>query len=150
MSYDHTEYSYDRREGVSHTASGGLADFKAALMAAVHLDGRQLIFRGNSLGPSATLYMDFINLPSGVGGAGGGAEAENNRMMFSVDGFDRKDNDAPPPSGKLKVEMRLSTLPREHKLRAKSGTPAQVAKYLADFINKVVKEVPPRFTHTKV
>lgn len=42
-----------------------------------------------------------------------------------------------------------STLPREYALRAKTGTPSQVAQYLAIFINKVVQEVPPKFTHTR-
>jgi len=35
-------------------------------------------------------------------------------------------------------------------MRAKSGAPAVVAKYLAEFLNKVARDVPPRFTHTKV
>ena len=80
---------------------------------------------------------------------GGGAEAENNRMLFSIKGFGKETPHSPPPTGKVKIEMMTSSLPREHKLRGRTGTPAQVAKYLADFLNKVVKEVEPKFTHTK-
>ncbi len=123
------------------------AAFIAELESLLNLDGRRIIVNRPILGSSATVYINFINLPEGVGGAGGGAEAENNRMMFSVGDFTKEGG--PPPSGKVKVEMKLSMLPREYKLRAKSGPPQAAAKYLADFINKVVKEVPPHFTHTK-
>lgn len=130
---------------------GGSEDFIKMVESQLKLDGRQVKFNNLSklAGPNySTVYINFINLPSGVGGAGGGAEAENNRMMFSVDGFGKEDPHAPPPTGKVKIEMRVSALPREYKLRGKTGTPSQVAKYLADFINKVVKEVEPHLTHT--
>lgn len=89
----------------------------------------------------------FINLPPRIGAAGGGAEAENNRMSFWVKGF--SSDNAPPPTGKVKINMSTSSLPRTHTLRAKSGAPLAIAKYLADFLNKVVAEVPPLFTHTR-
>lgn len=102
-----------------------------------------------SWGPTKedSVYVNFINLPRGVGSAGGGAEGENNRMSFHVEGFGPADS--PPPSGKVKVEMRVSSLPRERKLRAKSGPPAAIAKYLANFLRTIVREVPPRFTHSR-
>lgn len=94
------------------------------------------------------VHINFVNLPPSVVGGGGGAEAENNRMSFWVEGFDREDEHAPPPTGKVKVEMATSALPRDYKLRAKTGTPERIAQYLADFLNKVAREVPPKFTHS--
>jgi hypothetical protein len=92
---------------------------------------------GDRLG---SVYVNYVNLPQGVGSAGGGAEAENNRTSFWI----RWNED-----GKVKIEMSNSVLPRSSRLRAKTGTPDQVAKYLADFLNKVAKEVEPNFTHSK-
>mgnify|MGYP003422081184 CR=1 FL=1 len=146
MSYDRTVYSYDR----TASEEGGSAEFQKELLAALKLNGRRVLIKNQLLGRSDAVYINFINLPEGVGGAGGGAEVENNRMLFRVEGFDKTDEHAPPPTGKVKVELQTSALPREHKLRAKAGTPSQIAKYLADFINKIVKDVEPKYTHTKV
>ncbi len=129
---------------------GGSEDFIKLLESLLRLDGRQVrLINKSTLGglSYADVYVNFINLPAGIGGAGGGAEAENNRMSFWVRGFGKDDPHAPPPSGKVKVEHHTSALPREYRLRAKTGTPSQIAKYLADFLNRVVKEVEPRFTH---
>ena len=140
-------YSYDRRTAAD---LGGSAEFKELLERNLRLDGRQVVVRNfHGLGGYDAVSVNFINLPQGVGRAGGGAEAENNRMMFWVEGFDKADEHAPPPSGKVKVEQRVSALPRQYRLRAKTGMPAQVAKYLADFLNRVVKEVEPHYTHTE-
>ena len=92
------------------------------------------------------VYVNFFNLPPGIGAAGGGAEGENNRMMFTVEGF----GDEGKPASKVTVEMTTSALPREFRLRKKSGPPGAIARYLADFLGKVVRDVPPHFTHTKV
>jgi hypothetical protein len=101
------------------------------------------------------VYVNFVNLPEGVGGAGGGAEAENNRISFWIRGFSKTDPKA--PAAKVKIETANTALytgpgyARENRvaLRGRTGTPAQIARYLADFLNKVVREVPPRFTHTR-
>lgn len=98
------------------------------------------------LPPTGQLYVNFINLPRSYSGVGG-AETENNRMMFVVDGFGRGQN-LPPPSGKVRVEQMVSMLPREYRLRAKTGTPSTIASYLAAFINRVGSEVPPKYTHS--
>lgn len=95
------------------------------------------------------VYVNFINLPKGIGGAGGGAEAENNRISFWIHGFDKKDPDALPPFGKVKVEMANSALPRNYRLRGKTAAPSVIVKYLADFLNKIVQEVEPKYTHTE-
>jgi hypothetical protein len=132
--------------------SGGSEEFIKMVESHLNLDGRQIYFDNlNNLGGARydTVYVNFINLPKGVGGSGGGAEAENNRMRFSIEGFGKETPHSPSPTGKVKIEHRTSAMPREYRLRGKTGTPAQVAKYLTDFLNKVVKEVEPKLTHSK-
>jgi hypothetical protein len=121
-------------------------EFAALVQSLLKIGNRQFTFKFN---PSGQVFAAYVNLPKGVGGAAGGAEAENNTMRFSVSGFS-KHPDAPSVTGKIKVELRTSALPNEYRMRAKSGTPEQVAKHLADFLNKVAKEVPPNYTHSKV
>ena len=112
--------------------------------------GRVLRVNGGPLRGTDSVFVNFFNLPGDVLKPGqGGAEAENNRMMFIISGFDPKDANAPSPSGKVKIELSISALPRDYKLRAKTGTPEAIAKYLVDFLTKVTKEVEPKFTHTK-
>lgn len=133
--------------------SNGAADFDALLRQYADVGDRQLYVRHEHRlgGPThyyESVYVNFVNLPSGVGGAGGGAEAENNRMSFWIYGFNGSDPHAPPPNGKVKIEMANSALPREYRLRGKAGTPEAIAKYLGEFLTRVVREVPPMFTHT--
>lgn len=133
--------------------SNGAADFDALLRQYADVGDRQLYVRHEHRlgGPThyyESVYVNFVNLPSGVGGAGGGAEAENNRMSFWIYGFNGSDPHAPPPSGKVKIEMANSALPREYRIRGKTGTPEAIAKYLGEFLTRVVREVPPMFTHT--
>jgi hypothetical protein len=90
------------------------------------------------------VFVNFVNLPKGVGGAGGGAEAENNRMAFRVEGF----GDEGAPASKVSIEMSVSALPRSFRLRKKTAPPGIIAKYLADFLAEIIATVPPRFTHT--
>lgn len=138
----------------------GSADFAAALASLLDVGDRQVRIENESrLGGKydpeqgrympyvGSVYVNFINLPTGIGGAGGGAEAENNRMSFWVRGFDRLDPHK--TATKVKVEMQTSAFPRSFNMRAKTGTPVQVAKYLAAYINKIAREVPPNFTHTR-
>ncbi len=140
-----------QRVAKSLLKGGSSVDFIAALQARLHIGDRQVRIRGEDFrGQHDAVYVNFINLPSGIGGAGGGAEAENNRMSFWINGFDKKDRAAPAPTGKVKVELANSALPRSYMLRAKSGSPDAIATYLADFLNKVAAEVPPKFTHTQM
>jgi hypothetical protein len=128
----------------------GAPEFIERLKSQLNLGDRQIGVRvQKSLGLSKNddVYVNYINLPKGIGGAGGGAEAENNRMSFWVWGFGV--DGAPPPTGKVKLEMSNSALPRTYKLRGRTAAPAAIAKYLADFLNKVAAEVPPHFTHTR-
>jgi hypothetical protein len=129
--------------------SGGSEEFIKMVGSNLNLDGRQISFDNvNRFGGVRynTVYVNFINLPRRLVG---GAESENNRMSFTVEGFGEETPHNPPPTGKVKIEHRISALPREYRLRGRSGTPAQIAKYLADFLNKVVKEVEPRLTHSR-
>lgn len=134
--------------------SGGSEEFIKMVESNLDLDGRQISFDNiNGFAPKGKQYtmvhVQFVNLPTGVGSAGGGAEAMNNRMTFSIEGFGGETPNSPPPTGKVKLEQRVSFLPRANNLRGKTGTPSQVAKYLAAYLNKVVKEVEPKFTHTR-
>jgi hypothetical protein len=102
---------------------------------------RRLIYRVSRLGGGEpTLFVTFINLPSGrLGSGGGGAEAENNRMTFSLRFSDNA----------ARVEMIVSALDRKYRLRSRAGTVPAIARYLADFLIKVASEVPPNFTHSR-
>jgi hypothetical protein len=139
-------------------------DFANALLSHLKLDGRHIRIRADkSWGPrhEDEVYVNFVNLPQEVHarGEGGGAESENNRASYWIRGFGV--DGAPAPSGKVRVEEHNSVFrhrggvdaygaPRgvSHQLRAKSAAPSVIAKYLADFLNKLVAEVPPKFTHT--
>ncbi len=141
-------YSYDRTASADE---GGEEEFIQELKSHLSLGDRRI---GISVRPLSygkkhgAIYVNFINLPQGIVGGGGGAEAENNRMSFWIRGFNEDDPHAPSPAGKVKVEMANSALPRQYSLRAKTGRPSQIARYLAGFLNLVVKEVEPNFTHT--
>jgi len=132
-------YDYDRTAAATPMSA---EEFKREVEKHLNIGDRQVSVRVDTSFGTVGVYINLVNLPKGVGGAGGGAEAENNRMMFSVRFPDN-------PADKVKVEQTVSRMDRKYKMRAKSGHPAQVAKYVADFINKVVKEVEPKFTHTK-
>ncbi len=91
----------------------------------------------------ATIFVNFYNLPSAIveKKLGGGAEAENNRMCFSV---------KPGADGKVKIEMLVSALPRQYRLRARTASQYLIAKYLADFLRTVTRETFPNYTHSKI
>jgi hypothetical protein len=98
-----------------------------------------------------SVYVNFVNLPPDVGGSGGGAEAENNRASFWVNGFA---HDPTVPAATVKVEQAASVFHRPWlgapgvPFRAKSGSPEVVARYLAAYLARVASAVPPRFTHS--
>lgn len=74
------------------------------------------------------IFINFYNLPV----IKDGAEAENNRMMFSIE---------IRPDGKIKVSQMVSAFPREYNMRGKTGKPEVIASYLADYLNKFVEKV---------
>jgi hypothetical protein len=138
--------------GVPMTAQA----FVDALRAELEIGDRQVgitVQPGYGFKKDESVYVNFINLPKGIGSAGGGAEAENNRASFWVRGFPGVN----VPADTVKVEQSNSSLykgagapSRETRvsMRAKTGVPGAVVKHLAAFLNKVARDVPPRFTHT--
>lgn len=131
----------------------GSADFIELLRSKLNVGDRKVVFDNyNQYNKTySTVFIHYINLPENL--AGGDAESENNRLMLQVSGFGKEEH-APPPSGKVKVELSISAVQDAAKgrlrMRAKSGTPEQIAKYVADFLNMVAKTIEPRYTHTKV
>ena len=94
----------------------------------------------------STIFINFINLPEErhLQKRGGGAESENNRMMFSVHGFGEEES---APVDRVKLEHLVCGIPHRPSLRGKTGSPESVAAYLARYINDVAETVPPNFTH---
>lgn len=150
-----------RRYGhAASTEPMSAAAFVEALKSHLQLQGRTIRIRNEpSWGPRKEdeVYINFVNLPEGVGSAGGGAEAENNRASYWVRGF----GPAGTPAAKVQIEESNTVFghrggvdaygaPRgaSYRLRKKTAAPGVIAKYLADFLNKLVAEVPPNFTHT--
>lgn len=133
-------YSYDRTAAAEPmTAEDFVKEFEKNL----HVGDRQVKASISTLGGSErpSVHIRFVNLPKGIGGAGGGAEAENNRMSFMT-------HFPTNPAEKIKIEQIVNHLGRQYNMRAKSGHPAKVAKYVADYLNRIAKEVPPKYTHT--
>jgi hypothetical protein len=140
--------SAPKRGGSKTAASMTAHEFASELQNRLRLQGRQAMVRVEaSWGPrkDEEVYVNFVNLPEGVGSAGGGAEAENNRSSYWIRGFGPA---SAPAAAKVKVEE-SNTVFRTHRMRAKTGAPEAVARTLADHLNKLVAEVPPRFTHTE-
>jgi hypothetical protein len=92
------------------------------------------------------VFINFINLPEARyrQERGGGAENENNRMMFAISGFDTEET---TPVAKVKIEHSVSSFPRKYSLRGKTASPEKIAVYLADFVNNVAAENAPNLTH---
>ena len=71
---------------------GGSEEFIKMVESHLNLQGRQVHFENRSRLAGDrydTVFVNFYNLPTGRGG-GGGAEAENNRMSFVIEGFGRE------------------------------------------------------------
>src|ERR1700679_225461 len=85
-------------------------EFAADLQNRLRLEGRQARVQVETgWGPQKeeSVYVDFVNLPKGIGSAGGGAEAQNNRASFWVRGFGPA---SPREAEKVKVEQSTSSL----------------------------------------
>lgn len=110
-----------------------------------------------SMGPvvgrkSSYITVTFINLPTprAKERRGGGAENENNRMLFFV-----RDFNGPPftlePVEKVKVELLVNNIvPRGDSyfnLRKKTASPDKIATYLAEYVNQVALNYQPNYTH---
>jgi hypothetical protein len=112
-------------------------DFERLLRSHAEVGDRQLEVRvDTSFGTRATVYVTFVNAPSARPGS---AEWHNNRMLLSVEGWGK---DPSLGADKLTAET-LSPGPFE-RIRKKSGSPLQIAKYLGDWITRTARTVPPR------
>lgn len=108
------------------------------LKACPELHTRKLVVSGG-VRLDDSIFINFINLPAELESCG--AEKENNRMMFSL---------RPKADGKFQLEHSVNALPREYQLRGKTANMEKLVSYLAQFLRKVIAEVPPKYTHTKI
>ncbi len=117
--------------------------FDVEFRKALNLRGRHIFTRpvNGKDGSFGRVYINFINLPEHVckNRLGGGAEAENNRTSFWV-------HEA--ANGKIKVELSNTTLPRSFVFRGKTASPEIIYRYVSDFLNHVVANCEPNYTHT--
>jgi len=140
-------YSYDRRTASEALSSNGFVkEFESHLSVGDRHVGFKQTSIPNGLGGSDTIYIYYYNLPKHI--SVNGAEGMNNRVLLKVEGFHKTDKDAPVPLGKVKAELLSTALPREFRMRAKSGSPEAIAKYVATYLNTIAAKVEPNFTHT--
>jgi hypothetical protein len=148
----------DPRRRDTPAESYGSADFVENVKRQLQIGDRQIHFDNyNQFSKTYdSVAIEYVNLPKGVGSAGGGAERLNNRLLIAVRGFGRQGPHEPAPKGKVSLETMTTSL---HKgagfsradrvaVRGKTATPKQMARYVADSLNKIAREVPPRYTHT--
>lgn len=127
-------------------------EFIASLMSeltVLAMDERTVLARfspGFVKGPrNGTVFVSFYNLPHArvQERRGGGAEAENNRMLFSVQGFS---SDPELDAANLTATQQVNAF-APTRLRKKSGPAGKIASYLAKYINEAALAHPPNFTH---
>jgi hypothetical protein len=129
--------------------------FVAALRSHLSVGDRQVrikVYDASDIGGAGAVSVSYVNLPEGVGGAGGGAEAMNNRAIYWIKGFAgyrRGHYDKPIGAGSVRLEEGVTSFTLGYRLRGKTGKPDAVARYLGAHLNRVAREVPPRFTHTE-
>lgn len=95
---------------------------------------------------SGQVYVTLYNIPKSENK---GTNPDNNRFIFGITGFDRQDLNV--KAVKVKIEQGpMEGAPfaerAKWKLRGKSGTPQQIAEYLAKHIHRVIAEVEPRLS----
>lgn len=132
-------------KGIEPASARGFAVLVRSLVNEADRDLFTVADKSLASGRPSHVVVTLINLPKSLKPYDR-AEAENNRFAFIVNDFAPLLEEAAP--GKVRVEQRIG-VPGPARLRAKSGTPAQVAKHLADYINKIVATVLPQFTHSK-
>ena len=94
----------------------------------------------------SNIAVNFINLPQErhKERRGGGAESENNRMLFWISGFNENPSD---PVDRIKIEQSVNSIRGSRNMRAKTASPDKIALYLARYINETAGSVPPNLTH---
>ena len=95
---------------------------------------------------SSNMAVDFINLSQArhKERRGGGAESENNRMMFWISGFNEDPSD---PVDKIRIKQSVNGVQGSKSMRTKTASPDKIAIYLAKYINETAESVPPNLTH---
>ena len=95
---------------------------------------------------SSHIAVHFINLPRErhQQRRGGGAESENNRMLFWISGFNEDPSD---PVDRIKIAQSVNSIQGAKSMRAKTASPDKIAIYLAKYINETAESVPPNLTH---
>jgi len=95
---------------------------------------------------SSNVYVNFINLPQERHRQrrGGGAESENNRMLFWISGFNEDSSD---PVDRIKIEQSVNNISGSKNMRAKTASPDKIALYLARYLNETAGSVAPNLTH---
>lgn len=118
------------------------AQFEAVLMDTLGAVDRKIVVNSSdAFGTTPTIYVNFFNLPRAVAAQSDRAELENNRALFSV---------SIAREGKVKIEHMGGALPRSHRMRAKTADLVTVARHLGLFLATVVREIEPKYTHTKI
>lgn len=84
-------------------------------------------------------FINFYNLPETLPSCG--AEKENNRQMFSF---------TTVKESKYKLTHTVNALPDTYQLRAKTADLDTLLRYLGAHLTKVIAEVSPNLTHSKV
>lgn len=90
--------------------------------------------RTRTLGTSDTIFVNFINAPMGVGGA----DAENNRMMFSINGFNVNTDE---PVERLRCELVVSVY--RPKFRTRTSKAEKLVEDIQEFCLKIENDFPP-------
>lgn len=138
-----------KAEEIAKNTKGALTigEFVEMLNKKIDAKDRILKIKGDDSGSmrSGQVFVQLYNVPQSENK---GPNADNNRFMWVIEGFDRKNPDV--KAVKVKLEERLNGAPfadrAKYKLRGMSGTPEKVADTLARHIHKVVAEVEPKLS----
>ena len=90
---------------------------------------------------SSNIAVNFINLPRKrhQQRRGGGAESENNHMLFWISGFNEDPSD---PVDRIKIAQSVNSIRGAKGMRAKTASPDRIALYLANYINEIANGIP--------
>lgn len=109
-----------------------------------NIKGRRLTVTPRSFN-STRLIFNFYNVPSDVSVSG--ADAENNRIMFIVSGFDLDSN---IPAKRLGIKLAVSFLPREKGFRGRTTNAESALKSIQLFLEQVAAENEPKIWNPKI
>lgn len=105
------------------------------------LEGGFFGIRERVLGLSDTVFVNFINAPPGSRGV----DYENNRLMFSVSGFDSLSEDRPVE--RLRVQIVMSVFQRKYRTRTIMAEKA--VEDIVEFCNQIALNNTPSIAKAK-